>query len=125
MRERAAERHLVHLRMIYDDGDEYVSVFVDNASATGLLLEGPKPVALGRELRLEPVDRREDVWFELRARVTRCYEIDHDQSIERFGAPMFAIGVELIGVTPVQELAIRKALSQLEKGAIQRRSTWN
>jgi hypothetical protein len=123
MRERKNDRHPVHLKMIYDDGEGYVGGFLDNASVSGLLLEGPKRVAIGRELTLQPVDPREDAWFELRARVTRCYEIDPDESIERYGAPLYAIGVELVGVSPEQELAIRKALPAMEQDAFRRHSS--
>jgi hypothetical protein len=110
--------------MIYDDGDELVGGFVDNASATGLMLEGPRPLPVGREIRLEPVDAREDAWFGLRGRVTRCYEVDHAASIARWGAPFYAIAVELLDVSPEQELAIRKSLPILEARAVADRHNW-
>jgi hypothetical protein len=121
---RKNPRHPIRLRIIFDDGEEYVAGFIDNASATGLMLESPKPLPLGREIRLEPVDAAEDAWFELRARVTRCYPIDPDDGIARWGAAFYAIGVELIDLTAEQELAIRKSLIAIEKRALDPRPNW-
>jgi len=114
----------VRLRIIYDNGREYVGGFVDNASASGLMLEGPSFVPIGTELVLEPLDPMEEAWLDLRARVTRCYEIDRDASIARWGAPFYAIGVELIGLTAEQELAIRKSLPVIELHALEEKHAW-
>jgi hypothetical protein len=109
----------MRLKMIFDDGEEYISCFVDDASASGMMLETPIPLPIGREVRLEPADPLEDAWFELRGIVTRCYPVDADESIARWGTPnLYAVGVRLIDVSPEQELAIRKAIREVERRSI-------
>lgn len=120
MSDARSNRHLMHLRMIIDDGEEYLGGFVDYGSERKLMLEAPRPLEVGREIRLEPVDPAEDAWFDLRARVTHCYEIDPDESVARWGAPFYAIAVDLEGLSPDQELAIRRALLRIERDAYQR-----
>lgn len=114
MRERREERLPAGLKIIYDDGEEYVAGFVDDASATGLMLEAPNPLPIGAEICLQPTGLLEEPWFGLRGRVKRCYLVDPDAAIDRWGTgTLYAIAVQLFDVTAEQELELRRKLPSI------------
>ena len=118
---RRAERYAVQFKMIFDDGETYGSGFVDDISLTGLFLECATPLAIGTVVTLEPVERIEDVLFEVHARVVRIATLQEgQQATEGAEHGLVGMGLEYTDLTKAAEPRLEKMIAALVQRAKER-----